>query len=128
MNSEIVLEFVKRINEHDALKLVELMSDDHTFRDAHNNIISGRSAMQDAWENYFRMFPDYKIEIDEFYESDELYVMLGYASGTYRGTEPERNHWKLPAAWRASVEAGTIKSWQVYCDTKIPFEIIEKYR
>jgi ketosteroid isomerase-like protein len=122
MNSEKVMEFVNCINEHNSEKLTLLMTEDHTFTDAHNNIFSGKAVMKDAWENYFQMFPDYKIEIDEFYESDDLYVMLGFASGTFKGIEPERNHWKLPAAWRASAEDGKVKSWQVYC------EIMQKFR
>jgi ketosteroid isomerase-like protein len=128
MNSEKVLEFVTCINEHDAEKLTLLMTEDHTFTDAHGNSFSGKNTMKEAWMNYFSKFPDYKIEIDEFFESENLYVMLGYASGTYKGLEPEKNRWKLPAAWRASVSGGLVESWQVYCDTKIPFDIIEKYR
>ncbi len=128
MNSEKVLEFIKYINGHDTEGLCNLMTDDHLFTDARNNIISGKEEMRSAWSGYFRMFPDYKIEIDEFYEADDLFVMIGFAGGTYKGTEPERNHWKLPAAWKASVEGGLIKSWQVFCDTKVPADIIAKYR
>ncbi len=126
MSSEIVLDFVKCINEHDVKKISELMTDDHTFTDAHNNSITGRDDMALGWKGYYSMFPDYKIEVDEFYEVGSTFVMIGYASGTYKGLNPERNHWKLPAAWKAVVENGKIKHWQVYCDTKVPYEIIEK--
>ena len=126
MSGEIVLDFVKRINEHDVARLAELLSDDHTFTDAHNNSITGKSNMIQGWKGYYSMFPDYKIEVDEFYEAGNTFVMMGFASGTYKGLNPEKNHWKLPAAWKAVVEERKIKLWQVYCDTKIPFEIIEK--
>lgn len=126
MSGEIVLDFVKRINEHDVTGLAELMSDDHTFIDAHNNSITGKANMIQGWKGYYSMFPDYKIEVDEFYEAGSTYVMMGFASGTYKRLNPEKNHWKLPAAWKAVVENGKIKHWQVYCDTKVPYEIIEK--
>lgn len=126
MNAEIVLNFVKSINEHNVSKLIELVSDDHTFADAHNNIISGREIIRKGWQGYFSLFPDYRIEVEEFYESDNTFVMLGFASGTYKGIMPELNHWKLPAAWKAVTGDGKVTYWQVYCDTRIPAEIIEK--
>ena len=126
MSGELVLDFVKCINEHDVNRLSEFLADDHTFTDAHNNIISGKENMLQGWRGYYSMFPDYKIEVDEFYEAGSTFVMMGFASGTYKGLNPERNHWKLPSAWKAVVENGKIKHWQVYCDTKIPMEIIEK--
>jgi len=39
---EIVLAFIDRINAHDVEGLAELMSDDHTFIDAHGNQVNGR--------------------------------------------------------------------------------------
>ncbi len=126
MSGEIVLDFVECINRHDVNSLSEFLSDDHTFTDAHNNNISGKESMLQGWRGYYSMFPDYKIEVDEFYEAGSTFVMMGFASGTYKGINPERNHWKLPAAWKAVVEEGKIKHWQVYCDTRIPTEIIEK--
>lgn len=126
MSGEIVLDFVKCINEHDVNRLSEFLSDDHTFTDAHNNNISGRENLLQGWRSYYNMFPDYNIEVDEFYEAGCTFVMMGFASGTYKGLNPKRNHWKLPAAWKAVVENGKIKHWQVYCDTRVPLEIIQK--
>lgn len=97
-----------------------------------NNTVVGKESMVQGWLGYFSMFPDYaehashKIEIDEFYEAGNVFVMMGFASGTYKGINPERNHWKLPAAWKAVTEDGKVKRWQVYCDTKVPYEITKK--
>ncbi len=126
MNDELVLEFVKCVNEADTAKMHELLSTDHIFTDAHNNLVSGRDEMITGWREYFKLFPDYRIEIDEFYSCGDVFAMFGYASGTYKGLDPEHNHWKLPAAWKAEVSGGKITRWQVYCDTKTPLEIIEK--
>ncbi len=102
------------------------MSENHTFIDAHENIMEGMETMQKGWEGYFNLFPDFKIEITDLYEYGNTFVMFGYASGTFKGINPDSNYWKLPAAWKAEVEDNKIKIWQVYCDTKIPFDIMEK--
>ena len=54
--------------------------------------------------------------------------MFGYASGTYKNLieEDNRNHWRIPAAWRAIVTDDHIKSWQVYCDNIIVMDIINR--
>lgn len=49
-----------------------------------------------------------------------------FAGGTYKEmkTDDNRNFWGLPASWKATVEGRKVKLWQVYCDTKIPNDII----
>ncbi len=42
---ETILAFIDRINAHDAEGLGALMSDDHTFIDAHGNQVSGKEKM-----------------------------------------------------------------------------------
>jgi hypothetical protein len=32
----------------------------------------------------------------------------------------------MPAAWKAIIEDGKIKLWQVYADTKVVFELMGK--
>src|SRR4030095_1485834 len=126
MSKQNVLDFIQAINDHSIEKISALVTDDHIFTDAHNNSITGKETIKQGWAGYFKWFPDYKIEIDEFYESDDTFVMFGFASATYRGINPVTNHWKLPAAWKACMENSKIKLWQVYCDTKIPYDIMEK--
>lgn len=81
------------------------------------------------WKGYFAWIPDYKIEIETMMEHGDTVTAFGFASGTFNGvpTSDKRNHWRLPASWKAIVANGKIKLWQVYADTKIPFEIIERY-
>jgi hypothetical protein len=57
-----------------------------------------------------------------------MIAAFGFAEGTYKNkkVENQQNHWCLPASWKAIVDGNKIKLWQVYADTKIPFEIIEK--
>jgi ketosteroid isomerase-like protein len=121
---ETVLAFIDRINDHDAEGLGALMSDDHTFIDAHGNQISGREQMLTGWRGYFEWFPDYYIEITDVFQEGEAFALFGFAGGSFKGKQSES--WRLPAAWKASVKDGRVALWQVFADTKIPFEIIER--
>ena len=126
MSKEIILNFVRGINEHNINALAELMSENHNFIDAHGNMVEGRETMKSGWAGYFSLFPDYKIEITDMYEYGNTFVMFGNASGTFKGINPETNSWKLPATFRAELQNDKVKLWQVYCDTKIPFDIIQR--
>jgi|SRR5581483_2568824 len=117
MEQQIFDEFVNAINKHDADKLYELMSEDHQFIDAHGNLVAGKNKMKAGWIGYFQLFPDYKIEIKEVFTKDQVVAALGFAEGTFK-----RNHWRLPAAWKAVIENEKVMIWQVYADTKIPFD------
>jgi len=125
MNKEIILNFIKAINGHNPELIDDLMHDEHNFIDAHGNVM-GKNIMKNGWIGYFSWFPDYKIEITDMYEYADVFVLFGFASATFKGIDTEKNFWKLPAAWKAEIKDDKIKLWQVYCDTKIPFDIIEK--
>ena len=123
-NKQTTLAFIDRINAHDVAGLAELMSDDHTFIDAHGNQISGKEKMSAGWRGYFSMFPDYYLEVTEVIEEEGKLAMFGFAGGSFQNQESES--WRLPAAWKAEVKDGRVTLWQVFADTKIPFEIIER--
>ncbi|MDB5018667.1 MAG: SnoaL-like domain protein [Mucilaginibacter sp.] len=128
MNKQIVYYFARAINEHETDKICSLMADDHLFVDAHGNTVAGKDKMKAGWAGYFQWFPDYKIEIVELFENGDIVVAFGFAEGTFKGlkTANNENYWRLPSAWKAVIEDGKIKLWQVYADTKIPFDIINK--
>ena len=128
-NRELIQTFVDRINAHDVAGLGELMSDDHTFIDAHGNQVSGKDQMLAGWRGYFDWFPDYFIEVSEVFApeataSDQSFAMFGFAGGSFKGNADAA--WRLPAAWKATVKDNHVTLWQVFADTKIPFEIIER--
>jgi ketosteroid isomerase-like protein len=128
MNKQPVYDFAKAIGEHDIDKICSLMTVDHKFVDAHGNEVIGKEKMKAGWKGYLQLFPDYKIEIAEILANDETIAAFGFASGTYKGktTDNNENYWRLPASWKAIVSDNKIKLWQVYADTKIPFDIIDK--
>lgn len=121
--NDILQAFIARINAHDVDGLGELMSDDHTFIDAHGNEVRGKEKMIAGWRGYFEWFPDYYIEVtDVFEDSEPTVAMFGFAGGSFKGKQSES--WRLPAAWKAMVKDGRVTLWQVFADTKIPFDII----
>lgn len=124
-NRQLVLSFVARINERNPDELAKLMSDNHTFVDAHGNQVVGREQMIVGWRGYFEWFPDYLIEVTDVFaggaaEAGETFALFGFASGSFKGNTDAT--WRLPAAWKAVVKDGRITLWQVFADTKIPFE------
>lgn len=115
---DVVKAFIAAINRWIPSEICSLMTEDHTFIDSAGGIQSGRKNMTAGWEHYFRMFPDYRIEVQSMLQDRNLVAVFGSASGTYngkRGLIPE-NRIEMPAAWRAIVENGKVKLWQVYAD------------
>jgi hypothetical protein len=55
---------------------------------------------------------------------DGKLALFGFAGGSFKNKEGE--NWRLPAAWRAIVRDGRVTLWQVFADTKIPFQIIDR--
>lgn len=125
---DVVRAFIAAINEGDAARLSSLMADNHTFVDSLGKVVSGRTGMTEGWKEYFRMFPDYSIEIESMLHSGSLVAVFGFARGTYdgkRGLVPE-NRVEMPAAWKAIVEDGRVKLWQVYADWTEGCRIIDE--
>jgi hypothetical protein len=102
--------FVEAINRQDVEGLAGLMTPGHRFVDSLGGVTEGREKMRAGWVGYFRMVPDFEIEVEEVYyggkhgnagpstppspsqssgsgsaQDDKLsvVVMLGRARGTY---------------------------------------------
>jgi limonene-1,2-epoxide hydrolase len=131
MNSSdvtVVAAFIAAINRHDLAAISDLMTENHTFVDSWGRNVSGREEIVPAWKVYFGMFPDYEIRVDSMLADNGIVAVFGLASGTYngkRGLVPE-NRIVMPAAWRAGVEDGKVKLWQVYADWTEGMKTIEK--
>jgi ketosteroid isomerase-like protein len=128
MDKQTVYDFVKAINAHDIDKICLLMADDHKFVDAHGNEVIGKDKMKAGWTSYLQWFPDYKVEITDIFANSDTLAAFGFASGTFlnKKTDNNENYWRLPASWKIVLAGNKIKLWQVYADTKIPFDIIDK--
>jgi ketosteroid isomerase-like protein len=125
-DKEIVLAFVKAINNHEVDKIYNLMSDDHIFIDGAGSKHIGKIDMKKAWQDYYQMFPDYSIQITDVVEDNSIIGLFGSASASYMIIKDKTNNfWKTTASWKAIVENKKIKHWQVYCDYTQLMEIIK---
>ena len=125
---ETTLQFMDRINRHDADKLAELMTDDHIFVDSLGQTVRGREQMKKGWRGYFAFCPDYWISHETIFENGNDVAVFGSAGGTIAaaGTLPPENKWRTPAAWLSRVENGQVKEWRVYADNKPVYDIMAK--
>lgn len=115
---DVAKAFIAAINRRNPTEICAFMTEDHAFVDSSGKIQTGRESMTAGWEQYFRIFPDYEIQVENILEDDTLVAVFGSASGTYngkRGLVPQ-NRIEMPAAWKAVVDNGRVRRWQVYAD------------
>ena len=122
--------FVRAINRQNAGEIAALMTDDHVFIDSDGAEYRGKERMRTGWEQYFRMFPDYRITIHETYSRGEVVVFLGIAEGTYAvdGELRAENRWSVPAAWRAVVRDDGLAEWRLYVNVEPIVKILAKHQ
>jgi len=120
--------FVAAINRRDVDALAALMTAEHRFVDSLGNVVEGRDKMRAGWAGYFKMVPDYRINVDESVSDGLVVVLLGVAEGTYAadGEMKPENHWSTPVALRAGVTDGLIAEWRVYADNEPLRQIMRK--
>jgi ketosteroid isomerase-like protein len=125
---ETVLQFLNLINQRNADKLAELMSEDHVFVDSLGQSVRGREKMRAAWRGYYAFCPDYLVSHEEIFRQGKVVAVFGSAGGTIatNGKLLPENKWRTPAAWRAVVESGLVKEWQVYADNKPVYDIVAR--
>lgn len=127
MNKQIFDNFVDAINEQNVDKICSLITEDHKFIDSQGNEVVGKEKMRTGWIGYFQWFPDYKIEITKTFLDGNTVAAFGFASGTFQGLSDRKgNYWRLPASWKALIKNGKVHLWQVYADSKVPFDIINR--
>jgi ketosteroid isomerase-like protein len=125
---DTVLQFLERINQHNADKVAELMTEDHTFIDSLGHSVSGRDNMRLGWRGYFAFCPDYWVSHEEIFPSGERVAVFGAAGGTIAadGELPPENRWRTSAAWLAIVDNRLVKQWRVYADNKPVYDIMAR--
>ena len=126
--TETVLQFMDRINQRDADKLAELMTEDHVFVDSLGNSVRGRENMRAGWRGYFAFCPDYRVSHEEVFENGNIVAVFGSAGGTIaaNGKLPPENKWRTSAAWLSVVENHLVKEWRVYADNKPVYDIMAR--
>ena len=114
----VALAFVAAINAADLDALRILMTDDHTFTDARGNRFTGAETMISGWQHFLHAYPNYRIDIQQTFQSVDKVALFGRASGKWRGDDrilPQS--WSVSAAWLAEIAGGKVRTWSVFCDT-----------
>lgn len=125
---ETARQFAEAISRQNADDIYALMSEDHVFIDSDGAAYGDTEKMRQGWSDYFKMFPDYRLNITETFSSGDTVVFLGTASGTYTrdGNLKPENHWEVTAAWKAVISNEKVKIWQVFVNVERIRDIINK--
>jgi len=88
-------DFIEAINAKDVDKLCSMMVDYHEFVDSLGNSVKGLENLRNAWAGYFKMVPDYRLEISKILVDDSHIIATGVASGTFSpdGLLDPSNQW-----------------------------------
>ena len=123
----IAISFVDAINSQDMEALNTLMGDKHIFVDAQGNFYQGCTQLRQAWREFFRSFPNYKMYVEQIIENDNMVVLIGCASGDYSACPKDDETWHLPTIWTAKVEGTTVQEWRMYADTSSIGNAMHRY-
>lgn len=107
----VALAFVERINLGDVPRLMELMTEDHEFVDMAGDSFRGLALMRQAWTDYFRLFPDYQIQVETAAINGDSVVLIGRSDGSLPDDLQGR------AIWTARIQEGRVAQWRVCADT-----------
>ncbi|MCX7878021.1 MAG: Type 1 glutamine amidotransferase-like domain-containing protein [Ignavibacteria bacterium] len=126
----VVKEYIKRINSHDLISMLEITDDDAVFIDSMGINTRGKAEMKKAWDLFLTFFPDYTVEIKDIICKNGMVAVFGKAKGTLaeNGRLKEENRFEIPASWTAEVRNGKILKWRVYADNEPVRKLIEKYK
>ena len=122
----VAIQFVTEINRQDIAAMTKMMARDILFVDSLGQQIRGAARLSAGYVTYFSLFPDYRITFRQHFGQGQDVVLVGTARGTLaeNGKLPRRNHWAVPAVWRAVVRKDRVAHWQVYADNTRVAELL----
>ncbi len=118
---EIVEAMVKAINSGRAEAVGQRMHLRGVFVDSLGRRLEGRPALVEGWRAYYRLVPDYRIEVEGMMTDGLDALLHGRARGTVHrgGLAIEGGAFEIPAAWRAASDGGrSLTLWQVFADNQ----------
>ena len=103
--------FNEAVNRRDLDSLDRLMTDDHTFIDSEDNVLTGKEQVLKAWKGFFNEFPDYRNDWSKVIRIGGTLTAVGRSVCS---TEPALDG---PAIWTARIRDDRVSEWRVYEDT-----------
>ena len=123
----VAVGFVDAINTQDMDALTQLMGDKHIFVDAQGNFYEGCTALRNAWREFFFMFPNYQMYVEQIIEAQSMVVLIGSASGGYTACPNDDDSWQLPTVWTAKIDNNRVQEWRMYADTTSVASAMHRY-
>jgi hypothetical protein len=126
--TQVAFAFVDAINSKDVEYLADLMTNNHKFIDGDGSEHIGKDRMRVGWKEHLELIPDLTLSISAHFEENNTVVLLGWSSGTIiqNGELKPENYWKVPCAWRVSVDSEKVAEWQLYANQCILKEIYDR--
>lgn len=124
---QIVLEFIKRINEHDVDGIMQLLSSDYQFVNAAGERFSDRNFIRDTWRAQFKNHPDYHIRAQHVLADGDAVGVFGVSSGTYApdGEMRDEDKWEVPSAFLVMSRDGLVTYFESFADASIVFNVMK---
>jgi ketosteroid isomerase-like protein len=119
------MDLVQCINGRDIAGILALVSEDHLFVDSLGGRVQGRTQLEQAWREFFRLCPDYAIAVETSIAEGDRVGLFGAAHGTIVAGG-ERAPWRAISAWLSMVQAGRVREWRVFADLKQLYEVLKE--
>ncbi len=122
---DVAISYVWAINTGKSKNVVSLMTEQHT-QSVFGNVERGdHDYWSDAWNGYYKLFPDYKIYPESVHNRGEEIIIIGSSDGTMSehakatlkhddGTPMTKEELQGPAIWSAITNNGFIERWSIY--------------
>jgi len=81
-NKTTLLCFLERLNQHNADRLTEMMTEDRVFIDSPGHVVHGGQAVRVGWRGYYVLYPDYWVSHEEIFSAGDRIAIIGAAGGT----------------------------------------------
>ncbi len=102
--------FNECITRHDLASLSALMSEDHLFVDREGKSERSREKMTRGWDEFFKMFPEYRNTFVRLESKEDNVIILGHAYWNEKETHDT-------AIWVAKIEDDLVAEWKIFSDT-----------
>jgi ketosteroid isomerase-like protein len=112
----VVHRFIAAINDGDAERLGDLMTEDHELHVFDEPPLVGRDANVEAWRGYCASFPAYVIHPHHTAEQAGVVAVLGHTTGSHLGL-PDDEEAQETLIWLAAVDDDRVRTWQLVEDS-----------
>lgn len=120
-SKQVFEQFVAAVNTHNVAAMATLITPGHCFTDAAGNELKGADTVLGLWTSYFSAFAGYHMALSETIVEGDNIAAFGTLSGKIDSVK-----WNTPASWKATIKDGKLSVFQLFADTKILFDALNR--